>query len=310
MPLFLAAGGGLSAVAVRLLAARDVGLGLVHARPGPPGARRLGSGVALAARLHRGRLVSWTIGFAVFGALTGSLAATAGNLLTDNARIEQLMQRIGGAGRPADELLAVLAALAGLLAAVYAVAAALQVRSEETSGRAELGLSTALSRVRLLAAHLLFSAVGAATLLVVAGLAAGLVYGAQTGDLGAGLRTGVSALAVQIPAVLVIAGLTAALIGWLPRQAAGAWLLLGLFAVLGQLGRSWAYRGRCWTFPRSPTSRRYRPGRLRYCPPWGCSWSPRSPLPSASPVFSGGTLAELRLGGPPVSRRPGQGCSR
>ena len=164
------------------------------------------------------------------------MAATAGNLLTDNARIEQLMQRIGGAGRPADELLAVLAALAGLLAAVYAVAAALQVRSEETSGRAELGLSTALSRVRLLAAHLLFSAVGAATLLVVAGLAAGLVYGAQTGDLGAGLRTGVSALAVQIPAVLVIAGLTAALIGWLPRRAAGAWLLLGLFAVLGQLG--------------------------------------------------------------------------
>ena len=46
-------------------------------------------------------------------------------------------------------------------------------------------------------------------------------------------------MAVQIPAVLVVAGLTAALVGWRPRQAVRtAWLLLGMFALLGQLGQT------------------------------------------------------------------------
>jgi ABC-2 type transport system permease protein len=236
--LFLAAAAALVGVALRLLGARDIGLGLFAARPGPARSRRLRSGATLAARLHRSPLVGWSIGLAVFGALTGSLAGTAGSLLTDNAKIEQIVQQVGGVGAPSDELFAVMGALAGLLTAAYAVAAALQVRSEESSGRAELTLSTSLSRSRLLAGHLVFSLAGAAVLLSVAGLAAGVVYGAQSGDLGTGIGTGVSAMAVQIPAVLVVAGLTAALIGWFPRRAAIAWAALGVFALLGQLGQT------------------------------------------------------------------------
>ena len=237
--LFIAASGALAALALRLLTVRDVGLGLFPARLGPPSSQRLHSGTTLAARLHRSQLLGWTIGLAVFGALTGSLAGTAGSLIAGNTRIEQIIQQVGGVGKPADELFAVMAALAGLLAAAYAVAAALQVRSEETSGRAELALSTTMSRTRLLAGHLVFSLAGAAALLLVAGLAAGAVYGLQSGDLGMGMRTGSAAMAVQIPAVLVVAGLTAALVGWRPRQAVRtAWLLLGMFAVLGQLGQT------------------------------------------------------------------------
>lgn len=236
--LFLAVGGMLAALAWWLQGVRDVGLGLFRAHLGPAGSRRLRSGLALATRLHRSQLLGWSIGLALFGALTGSLARTSAGLLTDNARIEQILQQIGGVGRPADELFAVMAAIAGLLAAAYAVAAALQVRAEEVSGRAEASLSTGLSRTRLLAGHLLFSFAGAAALLLLAGLASGAVYGAQSGDIAAGLRTGVSAMAVQIPAVWVIGGLTAALIGWLPRRAALAWTLLGAFVLLGQLGQT------------------------------------------------------------------------
>ena len=173
--LFIAASGALVALALRLLTVRDVGLGLFPARLGPRSGPRLHSGTTLAARLHRSQLLGWTIGLAVFGALTGSLAGTAGSLIAGNTRIEQIIQQVGGVGKPADELFAVMAALAGLLAAAYAVAAALQVRSEETSGRAELALSTTMSRTRLLAGHLVFSLAGAAAMLLVAGLAAGVV---------------------------------------------------------------------------------------------------------------------------------------
>ncbi len=84
---------------------------------------------------------------------------------------------------------------------VRAVAAVLQVRTEEVSGRAELSLTTALSRTRLLAGHVFFSHAGAAVLLLVAGLTSGLVYGPQSDDISDGLGTGLAAMAVQIPAV-------------------------------------------------------------------------------------------------------------
>jgi ABC-2 type transport system permease protein len=84
----------------------------------------------------------------------------------------------------------------------------------------------------------LISLGGAAVLLLAAGVASGAVYGAQSEGLAVGLGTGVSAMAVQIPAVLVVGGLTVALTGWLPRQTAIAWALLAAFVLLGQLGRT------------------------------------------------------------------------
>lgn len=236
--LFLGASLGLAAVAFHLQQRRDVGFGLFRARLGPAGSRRLRSGLSLAVRLHRSQFLGWVAGLAAFGVLTGSLAGTSGSLLADNPRIEDMVQKMGGTGRPSDELFAVMAAIAGFLAAAYAVTAVLRLRSEETSGRAELTLSTALSRSRLMAGHLAFGLIGAAALLVVAGVTSGVVHGVQDGDVLAGLGTGLSAMAVQIPAVLVVGALTAALIGWLPLRAAAAWALLAAFFVVGQLGHT------------------------------------------------------------------------
>ena len=87
-----------------------------------------------------------------------------------------------------------------------------------------------------MAGHLLFSLGGSALLLLIGGLAAGLVRAADIGNLGAGLRVGLATMTVPIPAVLLIGGLTAALIGWVPRLAAGGWLILGLSVLLGQFG--------------------------------------------------------------------------
>ena len=226
----------LAAVAELLSRHRDLGLGLFPARLGPAHTSGLRSGLALAVRLHRGSWIGWAVGFLILGLLTGSLATSADSLLSDNANIRQLMQDLGGPGTLVDELLAAMGGISALVAAAYAVSAALRIRSEETAGRAESVLSTGLSRDRWFAGHLIFSLGGSALLLVIAGIAAGIVHGANIGDLGAGFRIGLETMTVQIPAVLVVGGITAALIGWVPRWASLGWAVLGLSVLLGQLG--------------------------------------------------------------------------
>ncbi len=234
--LFLVVTVGLGVVAVVLSRHRDLGLGLFPARLGPAQNSRLRSGLALAVRLHRASWTGWAVGFLLLGALTGSLATTAESLLSDNTKIQQLMADLGGPGTLVDELLAAMGGISGLVAAAYAVSAALRIRGEETAGRAESVLATSLSRTRWFGGHLLFSLVGSALLLVISGVATGLVHGSNIGDLGAGLGIGLETMTVQIPAVLLIGGITAALIGWAPRFAAAAWAVLGLSVLLGQLG--------------------------------------------------------------------------
>lgn len=234
--LFVAATTAFTAAAVVLLHRRDVGLGLFAARLGSADNPRLGSCLALAVRLHRGSWIGWAAGFAGLGLLTGSLATTAGSLLSDNPRIQQLMQDLGGPGTLAGELLAAMGAIGALVAGAYAVSAALRARTEESAGRAESVLSTAVSRRRWLGGHLLFSLLGSAMLLLIAGVCSGLVYGSAIGDLANGLGTGLAAMTVQIPAVLVTGAVTALLIGALPRLASAAWAVLGGSVLLGQLG--------------------------------------------------------------------------
>jgi hypothetical protein len=91
----------------------------------------------------------------------------------------------------------IILSLAGL-AALYPMLATLRLRTEETSGRAELTLSTAVGRVPWGTAHLVIAAVGPALMLASAGLAAGLVHGVVTGDLADQLPRVWAAALVQI----------------------------------------------------------------------------------------------------------------
>lgn len=182
----------LASVAYRLLPRRDVGMGIFPARPGPrtaaPGLR---SPFALAWRLHRGALTGWIAGFAVMGALFGSLAAGIGDVVGDSAQAQQMFERLGGARNLVDTFLAAIANIFGLIAAMYAVQATLRMRTEETALRLEPLLATRVRRLALAGSHLVFSLLGTAVLLVVAGLFAGLLHGLRVGDVGG-----------QVPAVL------------------------------------------------------------------------------------------------------------
>ena len=223
-------------VAARLQSRRDVGLGVWPARLGRDTNPRMRSSLALAARLQRGSLIGWSIGFLALGIMTGAMANDTGTLIAGNEKLIQIMHDIGGPGAMTDVLLASMGSIGGLLAAAYGIAAVLRLASEESAERAAPVLATAVDRRTYMAGHLAFAVVGSAWLLLLDGVATGLLFGASTGDLGAAMADGLSSTMVQLPAVLVLVGVAAALHGSLPRLTVLAWAGLGASLLLGQLG--------------------------------------------------------------------------
>ncbi|MGY1601744.1 ABC transporter permease [Geodermatophilus sp. SYSU D00815] len=235
----------LLAVAARLTARRDVGAGVFAPRRGPAEAAASLSGpVGLAARLQRGAVAGWAAGLLVLALSFGSLTDQVTDMIAGNPQLAEVFA--AGGADPADSFSAVAALYHGLLAGGFAVGSVLRLRGEETGGRAELLLSTALDRRRYAGATLGVAGGAAALLLLVAGAAGGLAAAGVIGDAGQFGRQ-LGAALVQLPAVLVLAGLTAALVGWAPRWAPLAWavlvwaLLAGMFGELLSLP-GWAVR--------------------------------------------------------------------
>ncbi len=226
-----------TAVAYGLAGRRDLGTGLLPVRPGPAVAgASLDSPLGLAWRLQRGTLLAWAAGLAVYGLVIGALATGIGPLVGDNAAVRELFVKLGGQTGLVNALLAAMMGFMGVAAAIYAVQAALRLRGEESSQRAEPVLAAAVGRIRWAWSHLVFAVAGPVVLLLLVGLTTGLVYGAQTGDMGKTLGQLLGAALVQLPAVWVLAGIAVALFGLVPRLAAVAWGALVAFLLLTEFG--------------------------------------------------------------------------
>jgi ABC-2 type transport system permease protein len=235
LPLALVA--VLTTAAFTLSARRDVGAGVLPARLGPaeaaPGLR---SPLALAWRLQRTALVSWTAGLALMGALIGSVATSVGDMAKESSQLKDLLERLGGEKALSDAYISGAMVIFALAAAGYAVQATLRLRGEEEGGRAEPVLATAVSRLRWAGSHLAFGLLGPVVALAAAGLAEGLAYGLASGDVAGELPRVLAGALVQLPAVLVLSGLAMALFGLLPRLAAVAWAALAASAFLVLIG--------------------------------------------------------------------------
>jgi ABC-2 type transport system permease protein len=226
-----------TAVAYVLAGRRDLGTGLLPVRPGPPAAgASLDGPLGLAWRLQRGTLLAWAAGLAVYGLVIGALATGIGPLVGGNAAARELFVKLGGQTGLVNALLAAMMGFMGVAAAIYAVQAALRLRGEESSQRAEPVLAAAVGRIRWAWSHLVFAVAGPVVLLVLVGLTTGLVYGAQTGDMGKTLGQLLGAALVQLPAVWVLAGIAVALFGLTPRWSAAAWGALVAFLLLTEFG--------------------------------------------------------------------------
>jgi len=221
-----------------LAARRDLGAGLLPDRPGRPAAARLLSDpLGLAWRLQRGTLLGWAVGYACTFAACGAAAKGVGQLLGTSAALQREFTRLGGQAAITNAYLAALMLLAGLVAAGYATSTVLRLRAEETGGRAEPLLATAVGRIRWGLSHIAVAVVGTAVLLALAGLATGLGYGLRIGSAGPQAARMIGAAMAQLPASLVIAGVAVALVGLLPGACvAGAWTVLGAIVVIDLFG--------------------------------------------------------------------------
>jgi ABC-2 type transport system permease protein len=95
----------------------------------------------------------------------------------------------------------------------FAVASVLRLRGEESAGRAELLLSTEVSRSRWLGSGLLVTAAASALLLTAAGLGTGAAAAAVRGD-GRLVVRQVGAELAHLPAVLVAGTSRRDRVGW------------------------------------------------------------------------------------------------
>jgi ABC-2 type transport system permease protein len=223
-------------VAVGLRRRRDLGAGVWQERPGPAVAPAWLSGpLGLAWRLQRGVLAGWALGFALFGALLGSVATRVDGLLAA-PQAQDVVRSLAGRQELTDAFFAVDMSVLGVLAAAYVVQAVSRMHTEETAGLTEPVLAGPVGRVRWAVGHLAVAVAGAVVLMGVAGLACGLAAGAATGDPGGQVVRLLGAAAVQLPAVLVVGAIAAALYGAAPRLTGLAWVVYAGFLVLAELG--------------------------------------------------------------------------
>ncbi|MDR1450078.1 MAG: hypothetical protein LBI84_07765 [Propionibacteriaceae bacterium] len=214
----------LAAGALVVNARRDVGAGVIPARPGRKQASRFLRGpLGLAWRLSRNTCLAWAAGLFLLSASYGAVIGQLDSFASDNDMIRQMLEAQGGAASLTEGFIALLCAIMALSATVPVIATVSRWRSEEKRGRLDPVLARAVPRERLFGSFLAVAAAEAVCfpVLTVTGLYAaarptGLV------DLGQLAQ----AAFVYVPASLAMAGLTALAVGLLPRLASLAWLLL------------------------------------------------------------------------------------
>jgi ABC-2 type transport system permease protein len=227
-----------TAIAFALASIRDHGAGMVQPRPGPAAAGRLLAGPAgLAWRLQRMALAGWAAGFFVGGLAIGVVGKSLRQLVGSSATVEKTLRHIGGQTGLTNAYLAACMSLIGLIAAAYAVSVVLQIRSEETDGRAEPVLASPVGRFRWGGGQLLVVLACTAVVLVIAGLGMGLGFGVAESDLGTQLPRLIGAALAQLPAALAVAGVGVLFLGLLPRWCVPAgWLALAVCGFVGVFG--------------------------------------------------------------------------
>jgi ABC-2 type transport system permease protein len=248
VPLVVFAVGAVG-VAMVLQERRDLGSGLVAARPGPAEGS-VGTAIGLAVRLHRATLAGWTVGVFLLGLLVGSLVTHLGGFF-DSPQVREFIESMGGKGAVADAFVSTELGFAALAIGGYALSALSRMRAEESTGHIENVLATGTGRVAWMAGHVVLTLVAAGWLTLVTGIGIGVAHAAQTGN-GPDLATDVTAALVRVPAIWVIAGVGALLFGLAGRLTAYSWAILVACVVVGEFGKVMGLPG--WTDDLSPYS--------------------------------------------------------
>ncbi|WP_420752757.1 ABC transporter permease [Rhodococcus sp. O3] len=226
-------------LAYALTGRRDHGAGLVQPRPGPArAAPRLPTALGFAWRIQRTTLMWWALGIAVLAVTYGSIADEMDNFLDEGGAVADMMTQLGGGAEAlTDAYFVVTFLMMSFFTAAYAVQAVLRMHGEESSGRVEPLLSTALGRAPWMLSHVVVVVVGIVVLHVILGVAVAVPYGIAIGDPGGPLGELLQAALAFVPAVLLVAATAVLCVGAFPGRAASiAWGLFVVWVLIGQIG--------------------------------------------------------------------------
>ena len=149
-----------------------------------------------------GVLAAWLLGGLVMGLVLGSIAHSVTGML-DSPEMRRYVELLGGAQGLTDAFLAAEVGILGAVVSAFGIATVLRMSGEETAGRAEQILATAVSRLRWAAGYLLVAVLGVAAILLLTGAAMGLAHGLAIDDPVGQVGRLTAAAAGQIPAALV-----------------------------------------------------------------------------------------------------------
>lgn len=232
--LALLALGVSSWVAAVLVGRRDVGRGMLPERRGDAHARpSLLSPTGLIWRLQRGVLLGWAIGMVGFGLVFGAMSEQIGGM---KGAATEWYATFGGDADLLGAYWASMMQIAGMAVAAYVVTLLLRLHHDEAQGTLEPVLSTAVSRLRWLAAYAVNAAAGATLLILL--FAGGVVVtgGLVLGDSASLLRDLVGAALVQLPAVGVLGAAVLVLVMLVPRWSVGlSWALVAAGIFVGPM---------------------------------------------------------------------------
>lgn len=217
----------LVALAQWLRGRRDLGSGLVAARPGRVAAPGwLDAPLPLGARLHGGALALWGLACLGMGVLFGAIAPGLQDMI-ETSGAQELMDRLGGA------LVAAILSVSAMIITCFAVSVVTHAAGDEAAGRADEVLATGASRGRWFTMVVVVAFGGAALLLVVTG--AGLSAGYAVAGGNAAWKS-LPAAAGWVPAVWLVAVL--GLLAWSVRSrwASAGWAFTVLFLSITLLG--------------------------------------------------------------------------
>jgi polyether ionophore transport system permease protein len=218
---------------------------------GPASGSGLNGPLVLAWRQQRGLLLAWVVAYAVAGAALGGMAATLPEIIRNSEWGQEFLSRYSGSAQASivDIFLELIVVSLAMTAAFYPVLATLRLRGEETAGRAELVLSTAVSRVRWATSHLAIALLGTIAVLAVGGAVLGLMQVLVRGDAVSMIVRVLGGALLHVPAAWLLGGLAMLLIGAVPRHAVViAWAALLYVQLIGEvfgpvfLGPAYSYQ--------------------------------------------------------------------
>ena len=274
----------LIAVAFSLLDRRDLGSGVLPSRAGRDRST-IGTAGALTRRLARGTLIGWGVAYVVLGLVLGSIAGSV-ETFVDSPQVAEMLRAMGGdAGTITDIYFATELHFAAVGAAALAIALVTRMHTEETTTRAEALLATPVRRTEWALGHVALAVLASAAVMLVGGVVAGLVHGADTGDMGGTVGRLAGASLSTLPAVWVVLGVAMLLYGALPRYTGLAWAALIVFLLLGEFGDLLDLPD--WLVDLSPFT--YLPA----LPGGALEWTPLIALVGVAVVAAGAGIAAL-----------------